>query len=115
MKIRIDGRERLLSFGKYPDVSLEQDRRKRDEARRVKAAGLDPVEERREQKRAQKDFQEREREKELVRNEIEELSGMTLSELLKEKISIKTLASIIVSLSEEDLLRTKKMIEQFRK
>jgi len=51
MKIRVDGRERLLSFGKYPDISLEQARARRDEARKQKAVGLDPAEERKRQKR----------------------------------------------------------------
>ncbi len=114
MKIRINNRERVLSFGKYPGVSLEQARRKREEARRMKAAGLDPAEERKAQKRAKLDFQAIQKEKELVRHEMEKLSSMTLSELLREKISIRTLASILVSLSEEDILRTKKVIEQFR-
>lgn len=36
------GREGLLSFGSYPAVSLEQARRKRDEAKQQKAAGNDP-------------------------------------------------------------------------
>ena len=35
------GKENLLSFGAYPEVSLEQARRKRDEARTQKAAGKD--------------------------------------------------------------------------
>lgn len=37
---RDDGKESLLSFGAYPDVSLEQARKKRDEARAQKATGL---------------------------------------------------------------------------
>ncbi len=36
------GKESILSFGAYPEVSLEQARRKRDEARSQKAAGKDP-------------------------------------------------------------------------
>ncbi len=39
-KYRVDGKEGLLSFGKYPDVSLSQARLKRDEARKLVAAGL---------------------------------------------------------------------------
>lgn len=42
-----DGKEGLLSFGQYPAVSLEQARRKRDEAKSQKAAGLDPQEQKR--------------------------------------------------------------------
>ena len=41
-----NGKENRLSFGKYPDVSLEQARQKRDEARKLKAAGVDAAENR---------------------------------------------------------------------
>ena len=45
MKFRqANGKENRLSFGKYPDVSLEQARQRRDEARKLKAAGIDPSE-----------------------------------------------------------------------
>ena len=37
-----NGKEGLLSFGSYPAVSLEQARRKRDEAKQQKASGNDP-------------------------------------------------------------------------
>ncbi len=37
-----NGKEGLLSFGVYPAVSLEQARRKRDEAKQQKASGNDP-------------------------------------------------------------------------
>ncbi len=51
LKYRRDGgKEGLLSFGAYPDVSLEQARKKRDEARAQKAAGLDPAEVKRREK-----------------------------------------------------------------
>lgn len=42
MKYRVMGREKLLSIGVYPDVSLAVARQKRDEARRSLAAGDDP-------------------------------------------------------------------------
>lgn len=41
-KYRIDGKEKLLSFGTYPEISLAQAREKRDEARKLVAIGLDP-------------------------------------------------------------------------
>ncbi|WP_437343199.1 Arm DNA-binding domain-containing protein [Phycobacter sedimenti] len=44
---RLMGKEKLLSFGKYPDLSLKQARDKRDEARKVLAEGKDPSFERR--------------------------------------------------------------------
>lgn len=42
LKYRIDGKEKLLSFGVYPAVSLGDARRSRDEARKLIAAGGDP-------------------------------------------------------------------------
>ena len=43
-KYRIEGREKLLSFGAYPAVSLAQARKARDAARADLAAGVDPGE-----------------------------------------------------------------------
>ena len=42
MKYQFVGIERLLSFGAYPSVSLADARTKRDEARKLIAAGTDP-------------------------------------------------------------------------
>lgn len=42
LKYRIDGKEKLLTFGAYPDVSLASARNERDEARKLIAAGEDP-------------------------------------------------------------------------
>lgn len=42
MKYRFGGKEKLLSFGKYPDVSLVVARARRDEAWAVLAQGQDP-------------------------------------------------------------------------
>lgn len=42
MKYRFGGKEKLLSFGKYPDVPLAAARTKRDEARVCLAEGRDP-------------------------------------------------------------------------
>ena len=43
-KYRIDGKEKLLSFGAYPDVSLADARERREEARKQLAADGDPNE-----------------------------------------------------------------------
>jgi integrase len=45
-----DGKDNRLSFGKYPDVSLEQARQYRDKARKLIANGADPSEEKKAQK-----------------------------------------------------------------
>ena len=42
LKYRIDGKEKLLSLGVYPDVSLKVARARRDEARKLIADGIDP-------------------------------------------------------------------------
>src|SRR3990167_4580272 len=41
-KYRIAKREKRLAFGIYPEVSLKDARAKRDEARKLLAAGIDP-------------------------------------------------------------------------
>lgn len=45
-KYLFDGKEKLLSLGTYPDVSLKDARERRDEARKQVAAGIDPGEHR---------------------------------------------------------------------
>ena len=53
MKFRqASGKESRLAFGSYPEVSLEQARRKREEVRKLKAEGIDPAEKRKEQQAA---------------------------------------------------------------
>ncbi len=54
-KYRYGGREKGLSFGIYPDTSLKLAREKRDEARKLLAAGNDPSAKRRAEKIAQAD------------------------------------------------------------
>lgn len=46
LKYRIDGREKLLSLGVYPEVSLLEARERREAARKLLAAGVDPSAER---------------------------------------------------------------------
>src|SRR5215475_4133217 len=52
-KYRFGGKEKGLSFGVYPDVSLKAARQKRDDARTQLAAGIDPGEARKAEKVAQ--------------------------------------------------------------
>lgn len=51
LKYRFAGKEKLLSFGVYPDVSLKAAREKRDDARQKLAKGVDPSEQRKEDRR----------------------------------------------------------------
>lgn len=63
MKYRVDGRdakgeakrvEKKLALGTYPEVSLKEARDRRDEARRLLAAGVDPADQKRQDKHAAK-------------------------------------------------------------
>ncbi len=42
LKYRIDGREKLLAMGTYPETSLSDARKRREEARALVARGIDP-------------------------------------------------------------------------
>lgn len=51
-----DGKEKLLSLGVYPDISLKDARERRDEARKLVANGVNPSENRKIQKSARADL-----------------------------------------------------------
>ncbi len=53
LKYRIAGKEKLLSLGVYPDVSLAQAGDVRDEARKLLSQGIDPSAARQEEKVSQ--------------------------------------------------------------
>lgn len=55
LKYRIGGKEKLLSFGTYPEVPLADARDRRDEARKLIARGADPSAERKAAKVANSD------------------------------------------------------------
>src|SRR5689334_2511533 len=46
LKYRFDAKEKLISLGTYPDISLKQARQRRDEARKLLAERVDPAAER---------------------------------------------------------------------
>jgi len=50
LKYRFGGKEKLLSFGRYPATSLADARRRREAAKSLLAAGTDPSEEKRKEK-----------------------------------------------------------------
>lgn len=54
LKYRVAGKEKLLSIGVYPTVSLADARFKRDEAKRLLASGGDPSQEKQQEKQAKK-------------------------------------------------------------
>ncbi|RQR72271.1 DUF4102 domain-containing protein [Burkholderia sp. Bp9012] len=55
LKYRFGGKEKTLSFGVYPEVTLAAARNLRDEAHALLAAGVDPSEVRKEERAAQRD------------------------------------------------------------
>lgn len=50
LKYRIDGREKLLAMGAYPEIGLGEARRRREEARELIALGKDPSREKQREK-----------------------------------------------------------------
>ena len=58
-KYRFEGKEKLLSVGVYPDVTLAKAREKRDEARKLLVDSIDPGENRRAIKKIKRIFSRR--------------------------------------------------------
>ncbi|WP_175891466.1 MULTISPECIES: tyrosine-type recombinase/integrase [Burkholderia] len=54
LNYRFNGKDKTLALGVYPDVSLAAARKKRDEAREKLAAGIDPGESKKAEKRTQR-------------------------------------------------------------
>ncbi len=52
-RYRFEGKEKLLSLGTYPDVSLKEARQKREEARKMLGQGIDPGLQRKAEKQTQ--------------------------------------------------------------
>ncbi len=50
LKYRFNGKEKRISLGVYPDVSLKDARDRRDAARKLLANGIDPSQDRKQQK-----------------------------------------------------------------
>ena len=56
-RYQFENKPKLISFGKYPDISLLQARERRDEARKLVANGIDPSQHRKEVKTARNEAQ----------------------------------------------------------
>src|ERR1700730_12623943 len=56
LKYRFDGKEKRLSLGVYPDVSLKEARDRRNASRKLLADGIDPSENRKAMKSARTDM-----------------------------------------------------------
>lgn len=101
MKYRHGGREKLLSFGPYPLVSIAEARRKRDDAKRLLLDGIDPGEQKK-QDRASAEILSR-RTFGLLADEYleqQQAKGAAQSTLTKTRWLLKDLAS---SLSERPI------------
>lgn len=57
-KFRLHGKERLMSFGTYPEISLSEAREKRLEARKLVEKGIDPIQMKQQQVQLQRDINE---------------------------------------------------------
>jgi integrase len=57
-KYRLHSKDKLMSFGTYPEVSLSEAREKRSEARKLVEQGIDPLQVRAEEKHHQKEVHE---------------------------------------------------------
>ena len=55
MKYRFEGKERRIAFGSYPEISLADARRRKEEARKLVANGTDPGNLKKAQKQAGED------------------------------------------------------------
>jgi len=55
MKYRFEGKERRIAFGSYPEISLADARRRKEEARKLVANGTDPANAKKAQKQAGED------------------------------------------------------------
>lgn len=79
LKYRVGGREKLISLGSYPEVSLKAARDRRDEARRLVADGADPSAKRRAERAARADTFE------ALAREWLEMQGKTLGDRTLQK------------------------------
>lgn len=57
-KYLLDGKSKSISFGTYPEISLADARKRREDARKLIASGIDPGEVRKAQKAAKTDTED---------------------------------------------------------
>ena len=113
LKYRIEGREKLLSLGIYPDVSLKTARERRDDARKLIADGIDPSRKRRAAKRAVADTFEGIA-REWLDQQRKRLASNTFAILVDrlERFAFPNLGNrSVASITAEDLLTTLRRVE----
>ena len=84
LKYRFEGKEKQLSLGKYPVVSLVDARSKRDEAKRLLANGINPSEQRKDMKNVGRFSAEIQ----FMRDRITEIASLAVKKKLSLEISI---------------------------
>ncbi len=57
-KFRFEGKERRISFGTYPEISLSEARQRRENARKLIAQGIDPLVDKQEKEQLKKEIKE---------------------------------------------------------
>lgn len=55
-RYRFDGKPKMISFGTYPTISLNDARQRRDEAKKLVASGINPSDARKQEKRARQEI-----------------------------------------------------------
>ncbi len=55
-RYRFDGEPKMISFGTYPTISLNDARQRRDEAKKLVASGINPSDARKQEKRARQEI-----------------------------------------------------------
>ena len=84
LKYRFGGKEKQLSLGKYPLVTLDEARARRDEAKRLLANGIDPSD-------ARKDMKSRRQfsaEINFMRDKIAEIAALAVKNKLSLEVSV---------------------------
>ena len=88
LKYRFHGKEKQLSLGAYPAVSLADARARRDEAKRLLANGVDPSEKRKDMKNDMKNVSRFAAEIQFMRDKITEIARLAAQKKLSLEVSI---------------------------
>ena len=117
LKYRLNGKEKKLAIGRYPEIGLKEARDKRDEARSLVAAGIDPGQKRKTDKLTQAvqaaNTFEAVAEEYIAKREREGLAAVTLSKsrwLLK-LLAVKIGSRPIAQITAPELLSALRRVE----
>ena len=111
LRYRLDGKEKMLSLGVYPDVSLIAARKRRDETRTLIADGTDPSAQRQADKRESAQTFEAIAREWLGRREVSEATAAKDRWLLEEHALPALGAKPITAITAEDVLALLQKLE----